>query len=936
MLFKNDLRMKNKINLFYFCLLITFLNGCSPKIPQSSILNFNKENNLTYAYFSNGHLQKEQYAFKTVKKNGRVAGEIVRAADAGVWSGIATNLNAPIRLSEGKKFKIDVWMDHLGTFAFKLENSTNGGANKVISVKNTKINQWETLLFDFSEAIYGSPSYSKVAIFVDLNNKPTGKDVTSYFSNVHQLPSDSNKIIVGNKDEAIKIVVIGSSTAAGTGPKDFKNAWVNRYRRKLQELNGYNQVINLAVGGYTTYQLLPTEAEVPTDRPPPDSLHNVSKALSLNPDAVLINLPSNDANKGYSVKEQLANYTKICQPLYDKDIPVWVSTTQGRNMEKDKQKVQIIMRDSTEIRFGRNTLDFWRDLADWSGNINPKYNSGDGIHLNDEGHRLLFEEVWLNNVHGAVLDKKLSIIRKDSAYSSPLKYDGYTLVWQDEFNRTALDSTSWTHELGNGCPELCGWGNNEKVWYSPESTQVTDGKLIITAKVDEAHKGYWTGSRIITNGKVDFQFGRIDIRAKLPETKGQWPALWLLGTNRFEKGWPYCGEIDIMEEKGHLPHQIRGTIHYKGTNNYLNSSGTKYELKYGNFSDDFHVFSIIWNKEGIKFFVDDQLFGNQIFNKLNIVPTDNPFFKPFYMIINNAVGGNYGGDPDATSVFPQTLEVDYVRYFKENRVLSFPKVVETPKMLPKKENLWIYLMAGQSNMAGRGQVEPQDTLSNPRLLTINKQGKWILAKEPLNFNHPSRAKLDCGHSFGLSLLKCVPDSVSIAIIPCAVGGSSIDQWLDDSEHRNMHLWSNLKSQIEKASKKGTIKGVIWHQGESDANPGKLPRYKTKLNLLFTKIRNEVGDKNLPFVLGELGNFGVERPHWRALNKILNGISFESDKISLIPTSDLNDVGDKVHFNSPALRMMGKRYAAKMVVLENLPVNEEIKKLKKEAAPQRKK
>ncbi len=659
--------MKKRIYFLCSLALIIVLNGCSPNIPQNSILDFKKGDSFKFKYFSNGHLQKEQYAFKKVNKNGRVAGEIVRAADASVWSGLSASLNAPIRLSEGKKIEISVWMDHIGSFAFKLEGSTNGGADRAISVKNTKVNQWETLLFDFSTAIYDTPSYSKIAVFVDLNSKPTGKDVTSYFSNIHQLPSENTQTTVGNKDEAITIVVIGSSTAAGTGPKDFKNAWVNRYRKKLQELNGYNQVINLAVGGYTTYQLLPSDSKVLTDRPQPNPLHNVTKALSLNPDAVLINLPSNDANKGYSVKEQLDNYTKICQPLNNRNIPVWVSTTQGRNMEKQKQKVQIIVRDSTEIRFGRKTLDFWRDLTEWSGDIKPQYDSGDGIHLNDKGHKLLFDEVWSNNVHGEILDKKKGIIRKDSAYSSPLAYDNYTLVWQDEFNGTVLDAANWTHELGDGCPELCGWGNNEKVWYSPESTDVKDGKLIITANPDTEHQGYWTGARIITNGKVDFQFGRIDIRAKLPETKGQWPALWLLGTNRLKKGWPYCGEIDIMEEKGHMPHQVRGTIHYKGTNNYLNSSSTKYELKYSDFSDDFHVFSIEWTKELIKFYVDDQLYGEQIFSAHNIVPDDNPFLKPFYMIINNAVGGVYGGDPDATSVFPQTLEVDYVRYFKEKK-----------------------------------------------------------------------------------------------------------------------------------------------------------------------------------------------------------------------------------------------------------------------------
>ena len=832
-------------------------------------------------------------------------------------------------LSDGKQFTVDVWMDHIGSFTLKLEESTDGGSNTSISVQNTKINQWETLLFDFSDVILGGPSFTKIAIFFDLNKKPTGKDVYNYFSNINQIASDNKAILFGDKNEAITIVVLGSSTAAGTGPTDTRNAWVNRYRRKVQSLNGYHKVINIAVGGYTTYELLPTGTVVPKDKPQPSTKHNTTMALSLNPDAVLINLPSNDAAKGFSLQEQLDNYTKICQPFYDRGIPVWVSTPQGRNMEKPKQLVQKKMVDATHIRFGRKTLDFWRGLAHWSGGVSKKYDSGDGVHMNAEAHRLLFEEVWKKDVLGVVQNIRKNIIGKDTAFTTPIYREGYVLVWQDEFEGTKLDTNSWTHELGDGCPDLCGWGNNEKVWYRPENTQVKNGKLIITAKPDKEKEGFWSASRIITERKVDFRFGRIDVRAKLPETKGLWPAIWLLGKNRDADSWPYCGEIDMMEEVGHIPHRIFGTMHYFEKGRSYNHSGNKYELKYGNFSDDFHVYSIDWDNKSIKFYVDDQLYSEKKYPDLKIDADDNPFLKPFYMILNLAVGGNLPGYPDETSVFPQTLEIDYVRHFQSNRRYYCPKVEEKVTTMPKKENVWIYLMAGQSNMEGAGTVGPLDTISNPRLLTMNRAGEWILAKEPIHFHTNSNMGLDCGHTFGNTLLQFVPDSVTVVIIPTALGGSSIDHWLLDNEYRNMHLWSNMKSKIRAVEKYGTFKGMIWHQGETDAKKDRIPLYENKLNEFIERVRTEVGNPTMPVVVGELGKFDTHRPLWLEFNSLLKTMSKKSDKMSVILTSDLDDTGDEVHFNSGGQRMMGKRYAAKMAELQGLGKGAIFQKLKKE-------
>ncbi len=903
--------------------------ACSPKFTQNLIMDFSKEEAYEFVYFSNGHLDQEGYQFKTTEKDGRKAAEVIRASDGQAWTGMYTYLNIPIYLSDGKRFAIDVWMDHLGSFTLKLEDSPNGGLNTSLTVKNTKINQWETLVFDFEEAIKNSPSYSKIAVFFDIHTPTTGEDVYNYFSKFHQIPSDAKGNIYGDKNEAITIVVLGDQTAVGIGTSDVRNGWVSRYRRKLQSTNGHHQLINLAVEGMTSDQLLPTRIKNKRTGGKPDTKHNITKALSFNPDAIIINLTINDWMNNRSVQQQMDNYNLICQLANERGIPVWASTPFGYNIDKTTYQKQIILRDSINSRFGRNTIDLWRDLTHWSGFIAEKYNSGDSLHFNDEGHRFIFEEVWRKDILGQIENTKKGIIGRDSAYTTPLYREGFVLLWQEEFEGTELDMNTWTHELGDGCPELCGWGNNEKVWYRPENTQVKDGKLIITAKPDHENEGFWSASRIITDKKVDFRLGRIDIRAKLPETKGLWPALWLLGTNRTTKGWPYCGEIDMMEEVGHAPYRVRGTLHYKHQEGWHTYTGEKYELKYNNFSDDFHVYSMDWTEHGIQFFVDDQLYFDKPYSDLHLDETDNPFLKPFYMIINLAVGGNLPGYPDATSIFPQTLEVDYIRYFQANKRLYCPKEEQKPLDLPKKENLWIYLMAGQSNMEGQGIVGPMDTLPNERLLTMNRQGEWILAKEPLHFSNTSHIGLTCGYSFGQSLLECVPDSITIALVPCAVGGSSVDHWLTDSIYRNIRLWTNMEMKINNCIADGTFKGMIWHQGETDTKEDRLPFYKDKLSELFTRISVATNNPDLLIVTGELGAFESHRPNWIALNNIIKEISQASDKRATIITSDLDDNGDQVHFNTEALRMMGKRYALKMAEMQGFGVNEAVRELRKE-------
>ena len=204
----------------------------------------------------------------------------------------------------------------------------------------------------------------------------------------------------------VRIVVLGSSTAAGTGPSDPDSAWVNRYRRHLQAMDLQHEVINLAVGGYTTYQLLPTDTDSTDGRPAPDPEHNVTQALALSPDAIIVNLPSNDAANGFSAEDQLANYAAMLERAEAQNVPVWIATTQPRNLDEAGRKVQVAMRDSTYRRFGEHAIDFWTGLAEDDATVKPMYDSGDGIHLNSAAHAILFRRVAEADVPEALKAEK--------------------------------------------------------------------------------------------------------------------------------------------------------------------------------------------------------------------------------------------------------------------------------------------------------------------------------------------------------------------------------------------------------------------------------------------------------------------------------------------------------------------------------------------------
>lgn len=253
----------------------------------------------------------------------------------------------------------------------------------------------------------------------------------------------------------------------------------------------------------------------------------------------------------------------------------------------------------------------------------------------------------------------------DDGYTTPESYEGMTLVWQDEFEGDALNTANWTYEIGTG---EWGWGNNELQYYREENTAVKDGYLIITAKKEDFSGSKYTSSRIITKGKQSFQYGRIDMRAKLPQGQGIWPALWMLGDNFDTEGWPKSGEIDMMEMVGggEKDSQVHGTLHWDNNGSHAsygsgNANGP-YTLANGKFADEFHVFTIIWDENAIKWYVDD----NKFF-EVDISPEGlSEFHQKFFFIFNVAVGGQWPGSPNESTTFPQQMIVDYVRVFQNN------------------------------------------------------------------------------------------------------------------------------------------------------------------------------------------------------------------------------------------------------------------------------
>ena len=243
--------------------------------------------------------------------------------------------------------------------------------------------------------------------------------------------------------------------------------------------------------------------------------------------------------------------------------------------------------------------------------------------------------------------------------TSPTSYAGMTMIWEDDFSGASLNAQNWTHEIGTGTN---GWGNFELQYYQPDNTTLQDGHLIITAKRESVGDSEYTSSRIISQGKFDFLYGRVDIRAALPEGQGMWPALWMLGANFNTVGWPASGEIDIMEKVGGAgeENKIHGTVHWENAGQHAEFGGST--TLSTNTTQRFHVYSIEWTASEIRWYVDDTQY-----HVIDTTPGElDEFRSNFFFIMNVAVGGLWPGSPDATTSFPQHMIVDYIRVFQQD------------------------------------------------------------------------------------------------------------------------------------------------------------------------------------------------------------------------------------------------------------------------------
>ena len=247
--------------------------------------------------------------------------------------------------------------------------------------------------------------------------------------------------------------------------------------------------------------------------------------------------------------------------------------------------------------------------------------------------------------------------------------EGYTLVWNDEFSGkkgSLPDPSKWTYDIGGN-----GWGNHELEYYTnrAENARIEDGKLVITAR-QEAYTGpdgvkfKYTSARLKTQGLFSQAYGRFEARIKLPAGQGIWPAFWMLGENFTSVGWPKCGEIDIMENVGKEPGINHGSLHGPSSANPTSDMTATITLPPGQkLSDDFHVYAVEWEPSAVRFYLDANLFATF---KSAQWPAGGTwvFDHTFFIILNVAVGGDWPGSPDGTTVFPQVMQVDYVRVYK--------------------------------------------------------------------------------------------------------------------------------------------------------------------------------------------------------------------------------------------------------------------------------
>lgn len=307
---------------------------------------------------------------------------------------------------------------------------------------------------------------------------------------------------------------------------------------------------------------------------------------------------------------------------------------------------------------------------------NPNYNGDQIINLMDLSE---FADVWqqesaVHNLTGdAAIDIEDLAVFAGAWLTTIPGYDGYELVWSDEFYGTTLNLNNWEYMIGDGCDYgICGWGNSELQYYRAENISVADGKLIIEARRENYGGKQFTSGRIRTYNKQDFLYGKMEARIKVPTGFGMWPAFWMMPTDSVYGGWAASGEIDILETRNST-NFAQGTIFYGGSSPNQASATGIYQPSGVNFSQDFHVYTLEWEPDYMRWYVDGVLYSTKSSAQWysTAAPGNDraPFDQKFHFLLNTAVGGNYTGCTDpacVTASFPQRMMVDWVRVYQKN------------------------------------------------------------------------------------------------------------------------------------------------------------------------------------------------------------------------------------------------------------------------------
>ncbi len=282
--------------------------------------------------------------------------------------------------------------------------------------------------------------------------------------------------------------------------------------------------------------------------------------------------------------------------------------------------------------------------------------------------------VWITDVSlekiGQMHSKASTIVIKPSSLED---VKGWKLIFNQDFeNATEIDRSVWNFDVGNGEAEgLQGWGNKELEYYTSKNAYISNGALVIEArkqKITDKYGTYnYTSARLNTAGKFSFKYGKVVIRAKLPHGQGIWPAFWMLGDNLGQVGWPNCGEIDIMEMLGSNTSKVYGTVH--GPISGAVGIGKSYTLSSGSFSDSYHTFTFIWNRNAMGWYVDGHLyfFLTKSYVEANYGSQEWVYDHPFFLIINLAVGGNWPGNPNESTKFPQKMYIKYIKVYQPEK-----------------------------------------------------------------------------------------------------------------------------------------------------------------------------------------------------------------------------------------------------------------------------